>query len=295
MKGSPTMQKLTLIFVIILLTVLPITYAQEEITPGSLAVDWLIEQQGDAISIQDDPDLTAIVAAVRGLYGHPDEDMLLWLATMSAVDSAFGDPDTAGIALLAVLSHEENVKDFGAGSLLENFQRAVEDMDEDDIPNRCFTQIVSVNAVLPGALGTMDQIAELQNPDGGFPLSLTESPSDIVASALCTHIIAIADQPEPLEKALKYLKSKQNADGGWGSFAPGTSDAITTAFVMMALNAADQDMAEWGEALPYLLAQQDRETGAVPSEDDYLTIVATAFFALAVDGHSFNDFQALDY
>ncbi len=108
----------------------------------------------------------------------------------------------------------------------------------------------------------LSRLPESANEDGGWGFT-AESSSDTNTTAIC--IQASAAYGLDIAPALSYLKTVQNEDGGWPFEKPShfsmDSDAFSTAQVIMALHAADEDLAAWQNPQNTLL-QFQREDGA---------------------------------
>ncbi|MET9227302.1 prenyltransferase/squalene oxidase repeat-containing protein [Lentzea sp. NPDC003310] len=92
--------------------------------------------------------------------------------------------------------------------------------------SNAFTQSYALLALGRDARGAA-YLAASQCPDGGFPVTFETSPcvSDVDATAIVVQ--ALRSQGEPVGRALTWLESKQQADGGFPS-AQGGSNANST-------------------------------------------------------------------
>ncbi len=88
--------------------------------------------------------------------------------------------------------------------------------------------------------GSVETLISLQQDDGGWEYTPGFGTwSDNTALAVQALLAAgSAEEDEIIVNALNYIRSMQTVDGGWG-------DSITTAFVLMALNALDEDLGSW--------------------------------------------------
>jgi hypothetical protein len=85
-----------------------------------------------------------------------------------------------------------------------------------------------------------------QNKDGGFGSSRQYSssdPDDTASAIVALSLLGYGKDSAPVTKALAYLKTAQNADGGFGTF--GTSNSDSTAFVIDALTALGLNPDSW--------------------------------------------------
>ncbi len=89
--------------------------------------------------------------------------------------------------------------------------------------------------------------------------------SDTNTTGLCLQALALTDSADAVEAGLAYLQAIQNEDGGWPYQSPsdfGTdSDTNSTALVVQALVANEQDLAEWNNPQDWLLSMQN-ESGS---------------------------------
>jgi hypothetical protein len=92
--------------------------------------------------------------------------------------------------------------------------------------SNAFTQSYALFALGRDDLGS-SYLAGSQCPDGGFPVTFETSPcvSDVDATAIVVQ--ALRSQGRPVGRALAWLESKQQADGGFPS-AQGGSNANST-------------------------------------------------------------------
>lgn len=97
---------------------------------------------------------------------------------------------------------------------------------------------------------------EFRNVDGGWGFA-PNTRSDTNTTATC-----LQARPND-DPALGYLRAAQNDDGGWPFQAPFATDTYSTALVILALNAADEDLADWGNPDEFLRALQ-LASGAFP-------------------------------
>ena len=99
--------------------------------------------------------------------------------------------------------------------------------------SNAFTQSYALIALGKDALGAA-YLAGSQCADGGFPVTFETSPcvSDVDATAIVVQ--ALRTQGKPTGQAVTWLKSKQQADGGFPS-AQGGSNANSTGLVAQVL------------------------------------------------------------
>lgn len=99
---------------------------------------------------------------------------------------------------------------------------------------------------------TIDLFSDLvahQNSDGGFILFGTTASPDITGAVLNALLYGRANgftvPDDSITRAKTYLHTTQRTDGGWGFE---NSDAITTAWAMMGVNAAGEDQLAWSNS-----------------------------------------------
>lgn len=121
---------------------------------------------------------------------------------------------------------------------------------------------------------TLEYLYALQKPDGSFGLSALVPKSDLPStSAVVRAIVYFGGQVPNADKTREYLRSCQNADGGFAASPGGSSQVRTTALAVLALvELGEKNKAALGRATKYL------EAHAKTFED--IRIAAAAFEAL---------------
>lgn len=135
--------------------------------------------------------------------------------------------------------------------------------------------------------GALEAVLGSQNEDGGWGFMAGER-SDTNTTGLCLQALALTEQAEAIAAGLDYLAAIQNEDGGWPYQNPsdyGTdSDANSTALVLQALIALEQDLAAWNTPQVWLAGLQN-PSGAfayqVAFPDDNFLATVAALPALA--------------
>ena len=88
---------------------------------------------------------------------------------------------------------------------------------------------------------------------------------------MCLQALAREDAEDAVSSGLDYLASIQNEDGGWPYQSPSdfgtTSDASSTALVVQALIALEEDLTEWNNPQDFLTGLQE-ESGAFRYQDE---------------------------
>jgi len=135
--------------------------------------------------------------------------------------------------------------------------------------------------------GAIDTLLDLQQEDGGWEYAsgFGSWPDNTALAIQAILAVGLSSEDESIVNALDYIRSNQNADGGWG-------DSSTTAFVIMALNALEENLSSWQtesgkDPLLNLLSYQ-KSNGAFVFNwdfpDDNLMSTTAALVAL-YDGH----------
>ena len=156
---------------------------------------------------------------------------------------------------LAVVAAGKDPRTFGGIDLLAQIGKgynAATGQYGADVTGHCLALLAarSVGANAPQA--AVARLQALENRDGGWSFDgKAASGSDTNTTALCAQ--ALSGHAVDAQKALAYLKSQQNADGGFpysktSSFGADT-DANSTALVIGALSALGQDTTQARQAL----------------------------------------------
>ncbi len=166
--------------------------------------------------------------------------------------------------------------------------------------DHCLAVIALQNAGVELPDGTVEASVAAQNEDGGWGFMAGEA-SDTNTTGLCLQALAgtgaeDSDAADAVDAGLAYLKAIQNEDGGWPYQNPsdfGTdSDTNSTALVVQALIANDEDLAEWDNPQEWLLSMQN-ESGsfsfqaAMPGDN----VLATVAVIPALEGVPLNEWM----
>lgn len=124
----------------------------------------------------------------------------------------------------------------------------------------CYALVAFYVTDTPLPENTLSRLSDSVQEDGGWGY---EETSDTNTTAMCIQAsIAYGLDVTP---ALAYLRTVQNEDGGWPFEKPGwfstETEAYSTAQVMLALNAAGENLADWNNPQETLL-QFQQENGA---------------------------------
>ncbi len=115
----------------------------------------------------------------------------------------------------------------------------------------------------PRTFGTTDLIAKLKSFSDGTQLGDATILNDDVFGILALISAGESRESAAVSSTLRFVKARQNGDGGWGYAVGGTSDTNTTAAAVMALRAAGTlaTDASTTKALDYLKAAQNSDGG----------------------------------
>jgi prenyltransferase beta subunit len=296
---------LALILVVSLMSVLPV-WAQED-NPGAKAVRFLQtvqnEDGGFSNGVTLESDLTATADAVIAAASAEEDPQTVFSADPVAYLEArveAGDVTAAGqIAkvITAAVAAGLDPADFGETDLT----KALLALQADDgvigmgAFDHCLSMIALENAGVELIDGTVEAAVAAQNEDGGWGFMAGEA-SDTNTSGLCLQALAWTDATDSIDAGLAYLKAIQNEDGGWPYQSPsdyGTdSDTNSTALVVQALIANDEDLIEWNNPQTWLLSMQN-ESGsfsfqaAMPGDN----VLATLGAIPAIEGVALNEWM----
>jgi hypothetical protein len=182
-------------------------------------------------------------AAARNARDHSDR-AIAWLAKPDVQGAYLGNDGESYAGAHAKLAVAARVKgknpaNFGGTDLVAGLKalqapsgRYSDRSQFGDFSN-AFTQSYAVLA-LKDTKAT-DYLAGSQCPDGGFPVTFEATPcvSDVDATAIVVQ--ALRTQGKPAGNALAWLRSKQQADGGFPS-TQGGSNANSTGLVAQVLS-----------------------------------------------------------
>jgi len=130
--------------------------------------------------------------------------------------------------------------------------------------DHCLAVIAFQNAGLELPEGTVEAVVDSQADDGGWGF-MPDQASDTNTTGLCLQALALTEESDAVEAGLAYLEAIQNEDGGWPYQNPndfGTdSDTSSTALIVQALIANEEDLADWNNPQDWLLSMQ-RDSGA---------------------------------
>lgn len=280
------MRKIVLTLVALLFVAAPVAYAQD---PATLAGNWLANYQNDEGSYDNDFFLTSLAIAALASVGQQNEAALDWLESNVSDELDLSD---ASMGIIAVLAAGEDVGSFAEGNLLGTYTALLRAERGEHIDGLCLGLVARHNLGIPLPETAIAALVNFQNEDGGYSDELA-GPSNVLATSLCIHVLAVTEEAEALENALDYLDVVQLDDDGW-SYGPenNISDPVGTAIATQALIAADETLSDWGSPERTLFGFLDAETGAFVFDtgSENLTALATAFALPVFRGKSLNSF-----
>ncbi len=115
----------------------------------------------------------------------------------------------------------------------------------------------------PRNFGSVDLVAKLKSFSDGAQLGDATILNDDVFGILALLSAGESRESTAVSSTLRFVKARQNGDGGWGYAVGGTSDTNTTAAAVMALRAAEvpANDASLTKAIDYLKAAQNGDGG----------------------------------
>lgn len=219
------------------------------------AAGWLARQMADGQRLETEfggvkyPDQGLTIDAIFAFAAAKNADdyadrAIAWLAEPEVRDAYLGtggESYAGAHAKLAVAARVKgkNPRDFAGVDLVAGLEalqapdgRFSDRSQFGDFSN-AFTQSYALIALGRNASGAT-YLANSQCPDGGFPVTFEASPcvSDVDATAIV--IQALRGQGRPTSHATTWLRSKQQADGGFPS-AQGGSNANSTGLAAQVL------------------------------------------------------------
>lgn len=252
--------------ILLLITVQNIAAAQTDALPA--ARNWLLAQQnengswsdgftqrgGGGITAEAVIALWAAGVDVKSLEPSPTA----YLKNFTNQNATTLRPALAAKLTLAAVLLDEEIARFSGVNLIEVMvsETSPEGMMGSSTFEHCLITLALIAAEQPVPTQAVSFIQQNANPDGGWGFAPADA-SDTNTTALCLQaLMAAEDAGESLDQALAYLREQQNSDGGWAFQKPSNfstaSEPYSTSWVVMALNAADQNLAEWGDPLGWL-------------------------------------------
>jgi len=283
--------------------------------PVETALDYLAAQQqpdgGFTNGFSEGSDLgttcdvvLAIAAAGQDASGWRSSDDRSPLDYLAAQVAA-GAVDTVGMkakVVLALLATGQDPAGFAGHDLLAELEAAY-DGETGSYGSNIFDQALVVlalfNAGRPVPEGAARYLLDNQCTDGAWALfgGTTPGTGDTNTTALAIQALLVTDHRDEIGTAFAYLHRVQNTDGGFPYQNPsayGTdTDANSTAYVLQALLAAGESLADWTPAgtdpVGALAALYDPSSGAFFWQAAYPfpNVLATAQAIPAFQGYTF--------
>lgn len=303
---------LALILALSLIGALPVL-AQDDDSPTAKAIEYLKTVQNedggfpngwapesDLVTTADV--LVALVAGVESTEeaALPDEveNLVAFLDTQVSEDKVTLPGQIAKV-VTALVAAGMDPADFSDHDLIEDLlaTQTEEGVFGAGAFDHCLAVIALQNAAVELPEGTVEALTDAQNEDGGWGFMAGEA-SDTNTTGLCLQALALTDAPDTVEAGLAYLEAIQNEDGGWPYQSPsdfGTdSDTNSTALVIQALIANEEDLAEWNNPQDWLLTMQNDSgsfsfQAAMPGDN----VLATIAVIPALEGIPLNFWAAV--
>ena len=165
-----------------------------------------------------------------------------------------------------------------------------------DLLNDDFWAILALASVkhLDNTQDVKNFILEHQNSDGGWSWAKNgaSDSNDTAAAIMALLDWGLTSSSTEITRALGYLKSVQNDDGGFAYDIGSLSDGASTAWIMASLNKAEISASSWqknnNNPVAFLenLRQDDGSFLWMPS-DDHGSSMVTAYALLALSGQSY--------
>jgi LPXTG-motif cell wall-anchored protein len=277
----------------------PAHAATDPTQAAQAALGWLLaRQQADGSFPGFDAGASAdIVFALAAVGADPNGVLKDGNSPVSYLGTQAGgyatkSPAAAGKLALAVVAGGKDPRDFGGQNLIQlllGSYNAQSGQYGADVTGHAYALLALASAGQPIPPAAIDALGRLQLPDGGWSFDGSAATgSDTNTAALAVQALVAANaRGGLLDRGVAYLKSQQNADGGFpyskaSSFGADT-DANSTATVIQAIVAAGQDPRAWEQGgtdpIEALLALQNpsgafRYQAAVPDDNDLATAQA---------------------
>jgi len=222
-----------------------------------------------------------------------------------AAQVAAGAVDTVGLrakVVLALVASGLDPANFAGRDLVAELEGAYDEAIGSygsNIFDQALAMLALFNAGRPVPEGAAQYLLANQTTDGAWALfgGTTPGTGDTNTTALAIQALLVTGHRDEIGTAFAYLQRVQNADGGFPYQNPspyGTdTDANSTAFVLQALLAAGESLADWAPAgtdpLGALTALYDPESGAFFWQAAYPfpNVLATAQAIPPLKGYTF--------
>jgi hypothetical protein len=250
----------------------------------TLATHWLLEQQeesGGFLGYSGEVDASSTAAAVLALYAARKGDgaaadsieKAMTYLDQSGGEYAAAGPGQAANLVLAVIAGGRNPRDFAGEDLIAALSAlpatpvpsGLAGIYGDDLYDHALVLIALVAAGETVPDVALDPIRAAQAENGGWAYDGATDPSAAdsnTTSLIIQALVAAGHGDDPMvERALSFLHTLQAPDGSGFAYGPADplqADANSTALVVQALIAADEDPSSqrWGNAMTALLRFQ---------------------------------------
>ena len=295
--------QLSIVLILTLALALPLLAAEQP--EVAEAVDWLLSKQqpngGFTNGFDEGSDLGATVevilaAVAAGENPHSWRPSPVDYLEAQVASGTLQDAGSWSRVLLGVVALDEAPHAFGGVDLVSELL-ATQDLATgrfgDSIFAHAYALLALDNAGAEISADAVEFLLAAQTDDGSWPMFAGDS-VDTNTTSLAVQALVAVGEDEAAREALPYLRSMQNADGGFPWQKPsdfGTaSDANSTALVLQALTALDVPLEEWQpeglSPLDALLSLWEEESGGYrwQAEIPGANLLATAQAVQAVSG-----------
>lgn len=273
------------IFMIFVVLITPVANSQNDPTKSGLA--WLIDQQSEDGSFNDNVYDTSFAAIALGLFNEPNDAAMEYLDSYLTSKTQV-ELDGISIIILAAIANGTDFNSFVDGELEAILIDKLKDHNKQEIVDICVS-LIALNAIgkkLPPEI--IDRVNLAQQENGAF-LDSDNGQADIPVTGLCLSALVLANDNEGVTKAIDFLSQTRNDDGGWGVYPEINSEGFTTTHALLGLQAAGEDLAlEWSSSIDYLLSLQDENGGfQIADYDNQKNTGITALALMVVNGYNF--------
>jgi hypothetical protein len=282
-RNSVSIKRLLTLFVLLSL-LLPTFSGAAQKDGGDLtgAVSWLKDQQqedgGFSNGFAPESDIGATADAVLALVIAGEDPALVKMKEKSPIDFLeerieAGDVQGAGAAAKVILALNAvgiDPRSFGGVNLvsavLDDFDAGLGLFGMGPFDSGlALAALVAIGETFPE--GAVDGLLASRLEDGSFSFNVDESlvTGDSNTTAIVVQSLIAAGAEDAIGPSLDYFRATQNEDGGWTYQKPSEfgeeTDANSTALVIQVLDAAGENLEDWGDPIATLESLQ-LESGA---------------------------------
>jgi len=252
------------------------------------AYEFLVSQQKENGSWGNDlyTDWTAIAFGTITDYQEQKNKLIKYLTEQKTTDYQITDYERHSMALMALGIDPQNINGENyIEKIIKEFD-GTQFGDKEKVNDDIFAIIVlqNINSVKNENIikSTIDFILSKQNENGSWDDNVDMTSAGINALAFKRNTEEIKNV---IEKAKKFLKDKQRADGGFGNIS-------STAWTGVAINSIEEDIMDWkvfnNTIADYFGSSQEKDGGM---KDDNLEnrIWQTAYTLTSLSGQSWNE------